>query len=363
MDPELSPAAANIVATVAVGVILCSLAIWIVVIGRLIRRQPILPLRARRPVPWGLVHVGIIGLVYVGLEIAAAVWVGRQAGVPAGQSVSMEALGMNWMPVLLGATAAAKVMALAFGTAVLYLFARAKADDLGFGMKNLGSQILLGIVAFVAIAPPVFAIQMLTQMMVEYKHPLIEFLKAESSVDNLLLTTVLAVLVAPPVEEFLFRLVLQGWLQRLEWFNRGGPQRAAALASQHDDSVETATLINAESAEMMGVDDRSSPENPIASPAALTEQPLSRETVDDPNNVPMRPILPLLGVVPICISSLIFAMLHIGQGAAPIPLFVLALGLGYLYWRTGQLLPCIIVHMLLNGTSMALLWLSVYSPA
>ncbi|MCH8047083.1 MAG: CPBP family intramembrane metalloprotease, partial [Planctomycetes bacterium] len=67
--------------------------------------------------------------------------------------------------------------------------------------------------------------------------------------------------------------------------------------------------------------------------------------------------------VPICISSLIFAMLHIGQGAAPIPLFVLALGLGYLYWRTGQLLPCIIVHMLLNGTSMALLWLSIYSPA
>ena len=254
-------------------------------------------------------------------------------------------------------------MALAIGVAMLYLTAGAKADDLGFSVTHLGSQALLGIVAFLAIAPPVFAIQMLTSMLVPYEHPLIELLIKDASLGNLLLTTVLAVLVAPPVEEFLFRLVLQGWLQRFEWFRRGGPRLAAALASQHDDSVETATLINAESAGMMGVDDRSSPENPFVSPAALTEQPLSHETVDDPNNVPMRPVLPLLGVVPICISSLVFAMMHLGHGAAPIPLFVLALGLGYLYQRTGRLLPCILVHMLLNGTSMAILWLTIYGPA
>lgn len=362
MDLELSPAATSIVTVVAVSVMLCSLTAWIVLLARLWHRQPMMSFRPRRPVPWGPVHVALIAVIYIGLEIAAATWVATRAGVMIGQGDSTEALDLQWMPVLLGATAAAKVMALAIGVGVLVLTAGANGNDLGFGTKKLVGQALLGFAAFLTIAPPVFAIQALVSSVVPYKHPVIELLKQDAGIGNLLITTVLAVLVAPLVEEFLFRLVLQGWLQRLEWFNRGGPQRAAVLAAQNAELIE-AMLVDAEPAETGSVDDRSSPENPFASPAALTEEPLSRETVDDPNDVPMRPILPLLGVVPICISSLIFAMLHIGQGAAPIPLFVLALGLGYLYWRTGQLLPCIIVHMLLNGTSMALLWLSIYSPA
>jgi membrane protease YdiL (CAAX protease family) len=59
------------------------------------------------------------------------------------------------------------------------------------------------------------------------------------------------------------------------------------------------------------------------------------------------------------ISAAIFALLHIGHGADWIPLFPFALGLGYLYYRTGRLLPSVTVHILLNGTSMLLLWLSL----
>jgi membrane protease YdiL (CAAX protease family) len=36
----------------------------------------------------------------------------------------------------------------------------------------------------------------------------------------------------------------------------------------------------------------------------------------------------------------------------PIPLFVLALGLGYLYRQTHRILPCIVVHLLLNACSL-----------
>ena len=57
---------------------------------------------------------------------------------------------------------------------------------------------------------------------------------------------------------------------------------------------------------------------------------------------------------PILVSSLVFALLHLGQGGAPIPLFFLAVGLGFLYQRTGRLTPCIVVHMLLNGTMLLL---------
>jgi membrane protease YdiL (CAAX protease family) len=55
---------------------------------------------------------------------------------------------------------------------------------------------------------------------------------------------------------------------------------------------------------------------------------------------------------PIIVASLIFSSLHIGQGAAPIPLFFLSLGLGYLYRQTGSLAPPIIVHMVLNGLTL-----------
>lgn len=56
---------------------------------------------------------------------------------------------------------------------------------------------------------------------------------------------------------------------------------------------------------------------------------------------------------PILISSFIFAMMHFpGQGAAPIPIFVLSVGLGYLYRQTGSLAPPIIVHVILNSITL-----------
>ena len=58
------------------------------------------------------------------------------------------------------------------------------------------------------------------------------------------------------------------------------------------------------------------------------------------------------GYWPIFVSSLCFALVHWGQGLAPIPLFILALGLGYLFRQTGSLIACITVHFLLNFYSM-----------
>ncbi len=55
---------------------------------------------------------------------------------------------------------------------------------------------------------------------------------------------------------------------------------------------------------------------------------------------------------PIVASSAVFAALHLGQGAAPIPLFVLALGLGFLYRQTGCIAVPMIVHMVLNGLTL-----------
>ncbi|MEK6249967.1 MAG: CPBP family intramembrane metalloprotease, partial [Planctomycetales bacterium] len=59
---------------------------------------------------------------------------------------------------------------------------------------------------------------------------------------------------------------------------------------------------------------------------------------------------------PIVVTSLIFASFHIGYGPDPVPIFLFSLALGYLYFKTHRILPCIITHMALNALSMLILW-------
>jgi membrane protease YdiL (CAAX protease family) len=55
---------------------------------------------------------------------------------------------------------------------------------------------------------------------------------------------------------------------------------------------------------------------------------------------------------PLFASSFVFAMMHFGQGAAPIPLFCLSLGLGYMYRQTASLVAPFVVHAVLNFTTL-----------
>lgn len=64
-----------------------------------------------------------------------------------------------------------------------------------------------------------------------------------------------------------------------------------------------------------------------------------------------RKYIPRATTIAVLISSAAFAAAHFGQGAAHIPLFLFALLLGYLYYRTHRLLPSIVAHATLNGFS------------
>ena len=63
--------------------------------------------------------------------------------------------------------------------------------------------------------------------------------------------------------------------------------------------------------------------------------------------------------IPILLSSLLFALAHGGQGAAPFALFLLALGVGYVYQQTHRLLPCLVIHFLVNFTAIFQLGMEV----
>ncbi len=65
-----------------------------------------------------------------------------------------------------------------------------------------------------------------------------------------------------------------------------------------------------------------------------------------------KPRRTILGIVS---TSLLFAAVHSSVWPSPIPLFVLALGLGTLTARTGSIVPAVVVHGLFNGVSFVLL--------
>jgi membrane protease YdiL (CAAX protease family) len=69
------------------------------------------------------------------------------------------------------------------------------------------------------------------------------------------------------------------------------------------------------------------------------------------------------GWLPIIISSVLFGLAHLGYGPEPVPLFFLALILGYLYYRTHRIVPCIVAHAVFNAFTMIVLWRLVFTGA
>jgi len=61
------------------------------------------------------------------------------------------------------------------------------------------------------------------------------------------------------------------------------------------------------------------------------------------------------GAAAITLSAAAFALAHQGQGLAFIPLFPLAIVLGFIARRTGSVVPCILLHALFNAISVAIL--------
>jgi membrane protease YdiL (CAAX protease family) len=184
----------------------------------------------------------------------------------------------------------------------------ATAADFGFDVSGLPKDLWTGAVAFVAIAPAVYVIQEIGTLLIPYEHPLINELQRKPDAFTQWTAAISALIVAPVFEEFLFRGILQGWLEKMEL-------RLITKAEIRGDTAfgDTQNII-------LG---------PRHSIAGLK-----------------------LGTIPIFISSMLFALIHLGQGAAPIALYVFALALGYLYRQTHRLWPSMMVHFLLNAVTL-----------
>ncbi|MCC9656131.1 CPBP family intramembrane metalloprotease [Rhodopirellula sp. JC737] len=215
------------------------------------------------------------------------------------------------------------------------------------GLVPQRGDVWLGFRSALMILPPTMVIMGVVSALQEYSHPVLDALQPEDAeagpdyaVFGLLFVT--TALVTPVVEEFWIRGLLQGGLQRLADWRFERVQQAFAGSPTPADSQTGESTPYAVGVEE--TDDTFAEE--VAAEAEVVTPEAPREM--DPSDWTPK------AVWPIVIASLVFALMHWGQGLAPIPLFFLSLGLGYLYRQTGSLVPPIIVHFVLNGLTMVM---------
>jgi membrane protease YdiL (CAAX protease family) len=203
----------------------------------------------------------------------------------------------------------------------------------------------LGYLTWIVAAPTVLLISALTQLDFweilwgrPTPHPMTVALNTDSSLTTYLLVLVVACLIAPVQEELLMRGILQPYLVRMPIVS---------------DIIILFSVILAFGLLLTpgNGSDRGSGIGPLLFIAVIApgyywfERWLGRW-------------LPEPGVARgIFATSLLFAFFHIGAWPSPIPIFVLSLFLGVLAYRSGSLIPSIILHVLFNAVSVVALGL------
>ncbi len=160
----------------------------------------------------------------------------------------------------------------------LFLQRQVPVREYGFHLRDPGGQVSDGMLGFLAAVIPVVLVWMATipWRTDENQHGLLRLLDEDSSIKTLLWVVLLAAVLAPLVEELMYRVVLQTWLEKI------APRREAMI-----------------------------------------------------------------------VVALIFSAMH--QFPDAIPLFPLALILGYVYQQRRSYLSVVLIHMLFNGANLLLM--------
>jgi membrane protease YdiL (CAAX protease family) len=313
---------------VVMTILLGAAAAWGAIELRIWRGKPVLAYEPRRPVPWNWIDLLATLLLYFVSQVIcvglAFQWLGVEGAIADVVETSQGRLAV------LAATAAAGLSTFLISSILIAWRSGATAHDLGFVSRAIPRDIVYGLVAFFAAAPVVYMIQLFFSFVVkiEYNHPLVTAIQKEADATTIAVVVFTAVVAAPLSEEFLIRVLLQGWLEKLEI--------RAMERTAIDAPPALPPPLPAEAGEPAAV---------------LSGDRASRRGATGLAGLP-------LGSVPVLTSSLLFAMMHFGQGAAPIPLFFYALVLGFVYNRTHRIMPSLVAHFALNSASVAMLFLA-----
>jgi membrane protease YdiL (CAAX protease family) len=306
-------------------VVLGSIAAWVWIIWRWRTSGDVLPYEPRRSAPWGA-GAALLAVVFLLLAISAMFGPHEAEAVP-------HLPDSDQIAERIAALITSQLVIVGGFLAVVYVAYRATPDDLGMPRSATEAlrDVVIGIVTCLAALLPVRIVQGILLWLMGRdeelsQHELIEMIvgSGEADVRVMLLASISAVVVAPFCEEVTFRLLFQGWLQK----------REDGIVRCNSDGGPDATTIQAWNATL---DDS-------REPLVLTG-PAGQGLAGLP-----------YGWLPILASSLLFGLAHIGYGPEPVPLFLFAILLGYVFQRTNRILPCIVAHALFNAVTMLTLW-------
>ena len=286
-------------------------------------------------------------------------------------------------------------MALSFTT--LYWFNRTTIADIGLSLVRWRANVMLGAGAFFVAIPVVFGTFELTQRIFPVRsHPIEALARDSLAWYEWLFLFAQVVFFAPIAEEWLFRGILQGWLRRtnllghamllwvtIGWFALNSIAGASADKAKVDAEPRWDQYAPLVFGCLLG--------GVYAAGALWLYRPVLtrglRVFTDGPAGIANAPdlwtsnlfeaegyerrTLPWSEFGPawpawkdanarlaIVGSAMAFALAH--PWPTPIPLFLLALVLGWLTYRTQNLVPAMVLHGLFNLLSFLVLWMTVH---
>jgi membrane protease YdiL (CAAX protease family) len=321
--------------------------------------QLLIPWSSRREVPWAFID--LIGLAAIFIAANLAIWAGLAYFGWLPSSTALKDLTLSQRGVLTLATAVLSCLVLLIGLPLVALRCGANARDFGWSANDFVGDLKLGLAAFVMLAPPVYVLQAVLTQIWPSEHPLVELFKAGPDVRLFGMLALAAAIVAPIFEELMFRVVLQGFLEKAVSFR--GSVFELVFGGSHP---EPDTLYAVNQAAPEAVESAVQTLNPGPTNINPYAPPVEAKVLEDGSvargsaEVESIPLRGWRAWLPIGISAIIFALLHFEHGPDWIPLFFLAVGMGYLYQRTHRVVPSLVVHVSLNSLSLWWLWILVY---
>jgi membrane protease YdiL (CAAX protease family) len=327
---------------------------WAWAIWRVRHGEAIVPrlLKTGR-VLWGLGSVVLVVLMWMAVNLAVIVLYSKatqvvppiavKAGKVVGPAVARTLSFTEQMFVV----SSINVVLLLTIPVLLRLTSRARLPDLGLVRRNLAQQIFVGTVAFFLVSPFVYVLNALAVLIWKPEsHPLEKMVRNELSMGIAELAVLSAVILAPATEELIFRGVIQRWLYRILH-----PQPDGEIVIEpRPASPETLYQVNNDT-------ELETTQEPLTD---LATRPVEAAPSAPPG--PIRDLATRLGrlqIQPIVMTSLLFAAVHYPQWPAPLGIFVLSLGLGYVAQQSGSLIAAMVMHSLFNGLGTLLLFMMV----
>ncbi len=355
------------------GLLTGCLVMWVRAIIGWVKGKRLLEVHLWQPRVWGLIDILFIGAMIVVLQTLALKSWASFSGIDLTEVKSDEDIPVSGMAI------ASFSYLLVLAIAVLWIVVRYRASlshiGFAFGSQPKDStspaepfrNLKIGIGATVMTLPIIFGLMALVSLGMdqEYNHPLLTQMNKEGSLLAYLMAVFAAVVAAPLCEEFLFRVLLQGWLQSIPqslkhgWWFLGASETERQADRLHSMGASVPAISS-----IQGVIEATV----VESPTSLNEAPVvAGHNPYDPPNVAFNTIglsndervLPPLW--PSFVTGILFGLAHIGYGLSFIPLILLGIILGLLYRATASIWPGLIIHFSLNSFSMLGMGLSLYS--